>query len=322
VRRRGYGDFDPAKASQYVQSTEKMLALAKESSARVALISPNSVEPDAAAALFGRERLQKYQETQKRFYVPLKELAAKFQVPFVDQYAVTRKVLEKLESDHAGVKPFPDGVHTNPAGGLLMAHTILVGLNAPARVSTVTVDVAAKKADAAGCSVNGLEAGADRVAFERTDEALPLPVLKEWRAILPSVHELKDLNDYGLTVTGLTGGRYELTIDGQAVGTFTADQLAAGVNLGLLDKGPLYEQGMAVFKAITGKNDIVHKRFRGVVMYDPKSPDWLPAELAQSLAQARKHELATRAEQIAARQAEVSKLAEPKPHRFELTAAK
>jgi len=37
---------------------------------------------------------------------------------------------------------------------------------------------------------NGLENG---LAFDRLDAALPLPVLKEWRDLLPYVDQLKDL---------------------------------------------------------------------------------------------------------------------------------
>src|SRR5204863_9707143 len=103
------------------------------------------------------------------------------------------------------------------------------------------------------------------VSFERTDEALPLPALKEWRGILSCVNDLKDLINDGLKVSGLDGGRYELRIDGQAVGTFAADELAAGVNLGNLDKGPIYQQGMKVYEAITDKNKIVSDRFHNVI---------------------------------------------------------
>jgi lysophospholipase L1-like esterase len=312
----GYGDYNPQRAEQYVKNTEAMLETAKQAGVRVALISPNAVEVRSAP------RLKTYLETQQRFYAPLKELASKYNVPFVDQYAVTRKVLEKLADDNAKVKPFPDGVHTSQAGGLLMAHTILTGLHAPATVSEATIDAAGGKARATGCTVSKVDGGPERLAFERTDEALPLPVLREWRDILPYVDQLKDLNYYGLKVTGLKDGRYALRIDGQEVGSYTADELAAGVNLGNLDKGPLYEQGMKVLNAINDKNKIVHQRFRGVVMFQLQTPDWLSKDLVQRVKEERQRELAKRAEQIAAKQAEVYELAKPVPHRFELSAVK
>ena len=127
----GYGKFDPARNKQYVEKTAAMLDMAKKAGVRVALISPNAVDRR------GRENFKLYVETQKAFYAPLKDLAAHAGVPFVDQYAVTRAALEKMERDRADkVNPFGDGVHTTSAGGLLMAHTILTGLGAPPRYRT------------------------------------------------------------------------------------------------------------------------------------------------------------------------------------------
>jgi len=79
--------------------------------------------------------------------------------------------------------------------------------------------------------------------------------------------------------------------DGKEVGTYAATDLAAGVNLGNLDSGPLFDQGQQVFKAITDKNTMVHDRFRGVVMYQP--PGWLGLSPEQ-LEEKRTAELAKR----------------------------
>jgi lysophospholipase L1-like esterase len=257
----GYGGFNPNSAANYAKQTEAMLQACKKAGVRVALISPNAVE------IRSRPNLAIYLGTQQRFYAPLKELAAKYQVPFVDQYAITRRVLEKIAEDKARVRSFPDGVHTSPAGGLLMAHTILAGLHAPAVVSDLEIDAASRDAKTTGCKVDKLGGDAGGLSFERTDEALPLPVLKEWRPLLPYVGQLKDLNWYGLKVKGLNAGKYALTIDGKPAGTFTDKELVAGVNLGNLEAGPLFEQGQKVFQAIQKKNEIVRQRFRGVVMF-------------------------------------------------------
>jgi lysophospholipase L1-like esterase len=310
-----YGQFDARRAEQYVKSTNEMLDAAKKAGVRVALISPNAVE------VRNRPQLRTYLETQKQFYAPLKDLAAKHDVPFVDQYAITRAILEKIAADNSPVKPFPDGIHTSPAGGLLMAHTILTGLHAPAVVSTVQVEVPNAAVGAENCEVRNASWKDDRLTFERVDRALPMPVLKEWRELLPYVNRLDDLNRYGLKVTGLKEGKYELRIDDTAVGAYSAEELAAGVNVALADKGPLYEQGMKVFAAITAKNGIVHKRFRQVVMFDPKGvPEWLGVP-ADEVARRRQAELTRLAETIAERQAEVCRLAKPAAHRWELKRA-
>src|SRR5262245_21349205 len=125
-----------------------------------------------------------------------------------------------METDKATkVDPFPDSVHTSSAGGLLMGHAILVGLKAPAVVSLVDIDAKAKKATTQACKVDKLEANEKGVCFERLDAALPMPIAQGWDSLLPYVNNLKDLNEYGLKVTGLADGKYDLTIDDKKVGT-------------------------------------------------------------------------------------------------------
>jgi lysophospholipase L1-like esterase len=306
----GYGGFNPGAAKNYIDRTEDMLKAAKKAGVRVALISPNAVEVRA------KPQLKTYLETQQQFYAPLQELAEKYKVPFVDQYAVTRKVLEKIAVDEANVHPFPDGVHTNGPGGLLMAHTILVGLKAPAVVSDVEINAGEKKAKSTDCTIEELSVNSDGVSFQRKDRALPLPIQNDWRPILPYVHELKDLNYYGLKVTGLSGGKYALSIDDKQVGEYTAEHLSKGVNLGNLGAGPLFEQGQQVFQMINAKNDLLHKRFREVVMFD------IPSWLADVGNERRESELTKRMEKIQSMQEAIYKKASPQTHRFELKAMK
>jgi lysophospholipase L1-like esterase len=311
----GYGGFNPGSAKNFADKTTAMVEMAKKAGVRVALISPNAVQIRGG----NNARLKTYLDTQKQFYAPLKEIAEKFETAYVDQYAVTRAALEKMEHDDPEAKkvnPFPDGVHTSGQGGLLMAHAILVGLHAPALVSEAVIDAKVGKGTGRKCTLDKVSATETGVSFERTDEALPLPIPKDWDPVLPYVNELKDLNYYGLKVTGLAEGKYALSIDGKEAGSWTAEELAAGVNLGNLHTGPLFAQGEEVAKLIAQKNDIVHQRFRNVVMFN--APDWL-ADVAK---EQRPIELTKRMEKITALQAAVYKAAAPKPHQFELKAAK
>jgi lysophospholipase L1-like esterase len=313
----GYGGFDKNRADGYVKNSDAMLQAARKAGVRVALCSPNAVEFMVSPGL------GQYFHTQQQFYAPLQGIAARYQVPFVDQYAITRKALLRMAADNASVHPFPDGVHTNGAGGLLMAHTILVGLHAPAVVSDVVIDASAggKVVKTENCTAGELKAAADGLEFLRTDRATPLPIAANWRPLLPYVNDLRDLNWYGLKVTGLKGMKYELTIDGKSVGTYSAADIAAGVNVGNASSGPLFEQGMAVLGLINAKNEAVHGRFRGVVMASFPNHDWL-GDLPKKAEAAREAELKKRLDQITKMQAEVYRKAQPKPHTFALKAAK
>ena len=124
----GYGGFDTNRHNTYVENTTKMLKMAKDAGVRVVLISPNAVD-------WRKNKNQAvYLETQKQFYAALEEIADANHISFVDQYSATRATLEKLVADKAdNVDPFPDSVHTDSDGGLLMAHAILTGLKSPSR---------------------------------------------------------------------------------------------------------------------------------------------------------------------------------------------
>ena len=194
----------------------------------------------------------------------------------------------------------------------MMAHAILTGLKAPAMVSDLSIDVAKKDVKAQGCAVTASELAVDEVTFERLDESLPIPVQKDWVTLLPYLNDLKDLNWYGLKVTGLAEGNYKLLIDGTEVAAYSSKQLEAGVNVGNVTTGPIHAQAQKVFDAINAKNGMVHQRFRGVVMFN--APDWL----ADVVAERKPAELNKRMEQIKAKQAEVYELAKPTKHRWKL----
>ena len=311
----GYGAFNADASKRFAERTGAMLDMANTAGARVALLSPNAV--DRRNKTNGKQ----YVETQKEFYAPLKELADKHKVSFVDQYALTRAATDKMEMDDPTAKkavPYYDGFHTSPPGGLLMAHAILTGLHAPALVSDVVIDAADfGKSTARGAKLGKVVVFPDQeVTFTRTDDALPLPVQKDWLPMLPYTNELRDLNYYGLTVKGLKDGDYTVSIDGAAVGTFSAKALAGGVNLGNVTAGPVWEQGNKVLQAITAKNGMVAQRFFGVVMFN--APDWL----ADVAAERKPAELKKRMDKIDAAQADIYKLATPVARKFEVKPAK
>ncbi|MFM9961160.1 MAG: SGNH/GDSL hydrolase family protein [Planctomycetaceae bacterium] len=306
----GYGAFDQNRNNGYVQNTEKMLTDAKAAGVRVALCSPNAVDRRI------QERFKLYLETQKQFYEPLAGLATKHGARFADQYAITRGELERMEKDEAKtVIPFGDGFHTSPNGGMMMAHAILTALKAPALVSDVSVDAATKATKTQACTVSNASVAVDEVEFDRLDESLPLPVQKDWVTLLPYLNDLKDLNWFGLKVAGLAEGNYKLTIDGVEIGKYSSKQLTDGVNIGNATTGPIHAQAQKVFEAINAKNQIVHQRFRGVVMFN--APDWL----ADVVAERKPAELNKRLDQIKAKQAEIYELAKPAKHHWKLERA-
>ena len=309
----GYGKFDEKRNQLYRESTEKMLKMAKDANVRVALCSPNAI--DTRVKTDGKV----YFETQKQFYAPLKQIAASHGASFADQYGRTRAEIEKMTKDDPSAKtakPYYDGFHTSEPGALIMAHAILTELKAPALVSSVEFG---PKGDAKTlkCKVTELKASDTGATFTRLDDSLPMPMLEKWKPMLPYINNLKDLNDYGLKITGLAEGKYEVLADGKTVASYTAKELADGVNLALASSGPMYDQGVKVFEAIQQKNSFVAARFFSVHRFNP--PAWLKVP---DLDAQKKTELDRIMKVVDDRQNAVNAAVKPVAHKWEVKLAK
>jgi len=147
---------------------------------------------------------------------------------------------------------------------LIMAEQLLKAWHARPAVSTVAIDAAhGKMTQSDYAHVADFHAAAPLVWTE-TDEALPFP----FAALLDQDHDktialairssdvTDALNQQILRVSGLSAGRYKLTIDDKIVATWSADELAQGVNLAVLDT-PMSHQAAEV-RDLTIKHIEVH----------------------------------------------------------------
>jgi hypothetical protein len=83
------------------------------------------------------------------------------------------------------------------------------------------------------------------------------------------------LNREVVQVAGLPGGRYGLQIDGEAIGAFDAQALAAGINLAAT-KTPMSSQALTVQDLTYRRNNL---RFARMMMVDNALKDFHPAKL-------------------------------------------
>jgi lysophospholipase L1-like esterase len=168
-----------------------------------------------------------------------------------------------------------DGIHLNDLGQLAMAYAVLKGLDAPAHVSSATVDAADGKVVAAdGCRISAVKTWPDGVGFTRLDQGLPLnlgifgALNHRWIPIPEGI------NGYTLAVKGLAPGDYELRVEGRLLGTYSAARLARGENIasatsnGWEPGGPWDAQSDAVKELVDARDkawgaEAFRKRFNG-----------------------------------------------------------
>jgi hypothetical protein len=157
----------------------------------------------------------------------------------------------------------PDGVHLTDLGQLAMAYAILKGLEAPANVSSATIDATkAALVDAASCSITEIVASKDQVSFIRLDDGLPMTLgafsAFDFRWVpLPAT-----INRYLLSITHLAPGDYQIEAEGRLLGKVTAAQLERGLNISTMTDnawepgGPWDAQSVAVKELVDARDKL------------------------------------------------------------------
>lgn len=244
----------------------------------------------------------------------VKQLASEDHLTVADFNGPMVAMLERANSTDPSLaqKIIPDRVHPGPGGHLIMAECLLKAWNAPSLVASVKIDAQERHVvEEAGTRVTNLRFGPS-ITWTQSDEALPMPV--DWNdpvtaLAVRSSDFMEALDQEPLIVTNLDAPRWTLKIDGDAVGTFTREELAAGVNLAQYPT-PMARQAAQV-QALTVKHNNIHfLRWRSVQV--PLQGERDP-HIRKALAELDAFEADVVKEQRAA--------AIPKPHQFELAPA-
>jgi hypothetical protein len=207
-----------------------------------------------------------------------------------------------------------------------MAWAILKGLGFPGLVSQAEIDASQPKVvSTEKCQISELAVKDGALTFQRADESLPFfPVeaesINQWAPVRD------ELNQYGLKVTGLQPGKYEVRLGGDKIADYTAYELAEGVNLTqpALARGPVAEQANAVWSAVKAKNQYYHDRvFRAVVLAQVSIPDFLGVKLEPAEIEAKRQSaMIERMAKLPELDAAIRQALAPRSHHVEIVPAK
>ncbi|TJZ59929.1 hypothetical protein FAZ15_13645 [Sphingobacterium olei] len=187
------------------------------------------------------------------------KLAKKHKVMVVDYWTIMNEVNAKMQKHNAQATVVgQDRVHPEPVGHMVMTHTFLKAINAPERVSSLTIDKSGVSQIHAG-TVTNLDAGSDQVSFEYLEESLPFPVPPEAEGALKWITIVDEFNKQLLQVSNLDEGVYALSIDDILIHNFTYEELAAGVNLAVYKNTPQYQQSLKVLQQAVAYRNVQRK---------------------------------------------------------------
>lgn len=229
-----YRAFDQGIFDTYAKGYQKIIDTLKQGApgVRITAIQPSPYDDITRKPNFEGG----YNAVLVRYGQYLKELADKEKLGLADLNTPVVAMLQKASAADPDLsqKILPDRVHPSPAGHLIMAAALLKSWNAPALVTSVEIDAAAKKVVRGDNTKVGDLKADGAVTWTQTDGSLPFPInlADPLTALSVKSSDVVDLIDQEpLKVTGLTAAKYQLKIDDAVVGTFTKEDLAAGVNL-------------------------------------------------------------------------------------------
>ncbi len=250
-----YRAFSAQDYLQYMAAMTRLVTTLKQAGVQVVLLTPSCVDPQRKAAL------KPYNDTLMRFALGITALAESESIPAVNLY----DLLQDVQMRAGKVSFIPDAVHPNPAGHAVIAYALLRALGCTDQPSGLTLDAPSAQATADRCQISGLTVGENTVSFTRTDEALPLYFEPAAAVAYPFLPLEQEMNAYRFRVTGLAAGRWRLTVQGIAVGTLTAAELAEGVNLAPLP-GPWQRLGEEVNALSKTQEDWFALRWRQLAL--------------------------------------------------------
>jgi len=296
----------------YARSQSKIAEILQGHGSRVAFLTPQPIEEKRAD-----EDKDARNQSLRKFSDGLREVAQAKGACFVDQFAPYMAILLRERAGNpSSMVGGGDAVHPGPIGHTVMAWAVLKGLGAPALVSRAEIDAQAGKAGQTDhCRIDNLSCTAEKVVFDRLDDAQPMPIDERAVPALKLAPITAELNRYELQITGLPAKGVQVTVDGEELLSTTGDELAKGVNLAVAT-GPISRQGRDLLALVFRKNDVFFNRWRGVQLQD--FPGWAQGP---ELDAKRKTELARLDREIAGLEDQINALRVPKTHHFEVKVA-
>ena len=240
----GYKPFQQAVYDGYLAAQKEFAAEIARTGARQVLFTTSPIDPDR------RPDGDAYNGMLARMADGVVRMGGELGVPVIDLFHPMLEVQRRAKEQQPGFTMIPDSVHPDPVGHLVMAYLAMRGIDAPRVVGEIAVKEGKVEATG-GASVSAVGPRYGGTELGLGLQFLPFYVPPEARPALRLVPIEDELNRFRLRAdVGATGAeKWAVSVDGATAGTFTRSELAAGVDLALLDRAPWCEAGRKLWEA-------------------------------------------------------------------------
>lgn len=252
-----------ASVEKYAANLTNLVEGLRKANVRVTLLTPTIYEQNADT---GTDNYFGSNDGLRKCADEVKKIARRFDLPVVDVHAAMDAINSAAQkADPNFTLVGRDRVHPGNVGHLVIAHALLKAQEMPSCVSKMILAAdSAKIMEQINCKISNMNTSPDELSFDCLEAALPFPVSVGAQPALKLVPFEQDLNEELLKVTGLSCGKYTLSIDDLAVGQYDATDLATGINLAHNTKTPQYRQALEVDELNTKRHTLETVRLRGI----------------------------------------------------------
>ena len=238
-----------------VKCIEKILKAGK----KVVLITPTPYD-EYTASFKTRKWVGANENGLRNCAGIVRELAAKYKLQVVDFHTPQTAIIKKGQGIYGRV----DRVHPNSSGHYVMGSMLLAAMGETPVKMESTVDAKSGKFTAKNVVISNVKVTPGSVHFSYEGKVLPFTGDKYMAQAQKIYPVYQAFNDEKLIVKNLEKGKYIVHCGSRAVGTFTDQQLAAGLNMASL-RTPAY---IASANVTSFSNRIygVQSALRGIVM--------------------------------------------------------
>lgn len=211
----------------YTANQKKIIKLLKDAGITPVLMTPTAYDQyqkDGKSDRCNEPGLSDIAEIVRR-------LAKEEKVDLIEMHSCMTDVLKKYPELRLCGK---DLVHPSPAGHALMAALIAEQTGLAGQVSDVSVGTDGK-VSGRFAKISGLKITPGKISFRYAPERLALCLSPQFADVEKVYPFSEKFNREMLSVKSLSEGTYKVSADGKVLGSFTADELAKGIDLARLD---------------------------------------------------------------------------------------
>ncbi len=286
-------DDDKAKAVERSAGYfEQIVSKCKEQGIELSIISPLMYDEDDS--LTG-EKISGVNDGLKQLTQKLKIIAQTNGIPFYDANTLENTIADGLRAKGVTGEIITSNDRTHPTrtGDTILAYCILRsqgvdGIVAKTEIDALNSDIKKKNAD-----ISELSMTTDGGSFKYSPQAIPLAYNDRYKNAEKFVPDFTDtLNNEIISIKNLNEGNYDITLEGQTIGTYSASELSSGINIATLSQNPNQAKALNNYNLLADKKAETNK-LRAVALAESfgVTPDDYSTEdrLAQFKAKYAKH---------------------------------